>query len=520
MNLSRAIATIGGYTMVSRVLGFLRDILMAALLGTGLVADAFFVAFKLPNFFRRLFAEGAFNAAFVPLFAHTQQSEGSVDAETLAAEVLSVLLTVLFVFVSLMQVGMPVAMLVLAPGFADEPAKFDLTVDLARVTFTYLLFISLVSLQGGILNSLGRFAAVAATPVLLNLCMIGALLVAAQAGAAVGHALAWGVALAGVVQFWWLAYELRRTGFRLVLPRPRLSRRVRETLRLMAPGALGAGAVQINLLVDVVIASFLPQGSISFLYYADRVNELPVGVIGIAVGTAMLPLLSRQVAAGDERGIQATQNRAVEAALLLALPATAGTLALAFPIVSVLFQRGAFDPAATGATAWALIAFTCGLPAYVLIKVLTPGYFARKDTRTPVRIAILSLVVNLSLNLALMGPLKHVGLALATALAAWLNAALLAVIQVRRRQWQLDDRLRRRAPRIAAAAAVMTVVVLAAGALLRDWAGAPGETVSLVLLIALGGLVFAASAHALGAARLGDLRALVSRGVTPGGPST
>ncbi|MEQ8246769.1 MAG: murein biosynthesis integral membrane protein MurJ [Alphaproteobacteria bacterium] len=514
MTLFRAIATIGGFTLISRVLGFVRDILVAAILGTGLVADAFFVAFKLPNFFRRLFAEGAFNAGFVPMFSGILEREGKNAAQAFAEQALAVLLATLFVFVTVVQIAMPLAMYGLAPGFIDEPEKFDLTVTLTRLTFPYLLFISLVSLAGGILNSIGRFAAVAATPILLNLTLIAFLGLAARSFPTPGHALAWGVAVAGALQFVWVAVALTRAGFRLRLPRPRLTPRVRELLWLMLPAAVGAGVVQINLLTDVIIASLLPEGSISFLYFADRVNQLPLGVIGIAVGTALLPLLSRQVAAEDAAGAANSQNRAIEVALFLTLPATAALLVLALPIVSVLFERGAFDATASQATAYALMGYVVGLPAYVLIKVLVPGYFARKDTKTPVRIAIVAMVANLCLNLLLIWPLQHVGLALATALAAWLNVALLAGGLYRRGYLALDARLRRRLTRTVAVTAVLAVVLGVAQTTL-DRAGlleAGGLRVAaLAALVVVGLVVYGAGAHLSGAMRLGELRGLMRR---------
>ncbi|MDA0368136.1 MAG: murein biosynthesis integral membrane protein MurJ [Proteobacteria bacterium] len=514
MTLARAIATIGSYTLLSRILGFVRDILVAAILGTGLVADAVFVAFKLPNFFRRLFAEGAFNAGFVPMFSGILERDGKAAAQAFAEQALAVLLATLFIFVTAVQIAMPLAMYGLAPGFIDEPEKFDLTVTLTRLTFPYLLFISLVSLAGGILNSVGRFAAVAATPILLNVTLIAFLGLGARNFATPGHALAWGVAVAGVIQFVWVASALARAGYRLRLPRPRLTPRVRELLWLMLPAAVGAGVVQINLLTDIIIASLLPEGSISFLYFADRVNQLPLGVIGIAVGTALLPLLSRQVAAGDTAGAADSQNRAIEVALFLTLPATAALVVLAPAVVSVLFERGAFDSTASQATAFALIGYVVGLPAYVLIKVLTPGYFARKDTRTPVRIAIIAMIVNLCLNLILIWPLAHVGLALATALAAWLNVALLADGLRRRGHLHLDPRLRRRLVRTVGVTVVMALALwFARDALnLAGVLQAPGTRIAgLAGLVGLGLVIFGAGAHLSSAMRLGELRALMRR---------
>ena len=403
MALARWAATVGGYTMGSRVLGFLRDILIASVLGAGPVADAFFVAFKLPNFLRRLFAEGAFNAAFVPLFAGVLERDGRAAAKSFAEDVLTVLLWTLLVLVIAAQIVMPWLMHVLAPGFADEPGKLDLTVQLTRLTFPYILLISLVSLLGGVLNSLYRFAAVAATPILLNLCLIGALLGLSHWTETPGHALAIGVTVGGIVQFVWLIVAASRAGMSLRLRWPRLTPGVKRLLILAAPAALGAGVAQINLVVDIIIASLLPPGSVSFLYYADRVNQLPLGVVGVAVGTALLPLLSRQLRAGEVEEAVGSLNRAIEMALLLAVPAAVALIVIAGPVIAVLFERGAFGVDESSATAGALIAYAAGLPAFVLIKVLAPGYFARQDTRTPVRIAILCLTVNVVLNLVAHG---------------------------------------------------------------------------------------------------------------------
>jgi putative peptidoglycan lipid II flippase len=514
MALIRYAATVGGLTMVSRVFGFVRDILIAALVGPGMIGDAFFVAFKLPNFFRRLFAEGAFNAGFVPIFSEVLEREGRDRARTFAEEALSVLLLTLFLFVSLLQIAMPWAMYVFAPGFADQPDKFDLTIQLTRLTFPYLLFISLVSLMGGVLNALHRFAAVAATPILLNLCLIGAILVLAPVTPTPGHALAWGVSLAGIVQFLWLVRALGRQGIALRLLRPRLTPRVRELLVRMAPAVVGAGVVQINLVVDIILASLLPEGSVSFLFFADRVNQLPIGVVGVAVGTALLPMLSRQLAAGREADAFATQNRALELGLILALPAALALLVIAEPAVVVLFERGAFDAADSRATALVLMAYAVGLPAYVLVKVLTPPFFARKDTRTPVRIAMVALAANVVLNLLFIWLIGHAaGLALATALSAWLNTALLAATLRRREFLRLDDRLRRRLPRMVLAAVIMAGALwLGAGALAAPLDGTELARIPALAVLIVGGmLAYAVAALVLGAVSLADLKALLRR---------
>ena len=292
MNLLRAITTVGGFTMMSRILGFVRDMLVAALLGAGPVADAFFVAFKFPNLFRRLFAEGAFAAAFVPLFAGKLESDGRDKAVAFAENALGILLISLAVFVAAIELAMPWVMHLIAPGFLDDPEKFSLTVLLTRITFPYLLFISLVSLVAGVLNSMGRFAAAAATPILLNLCLIGAILLLTPLLQSAGHALAWGVCIAGAVQFVWLYGALAREGVWLRLHRARITDDIRTLFRRALPVAVGAGIYQINLVIDTVIASLLPSGSISYLFYADRITQLPLGVVGVAVGTALLPLLS------------------------------------------------------------------------------------------------------------------------------------------------------------------------------------------------------------------------------------
>ena len=513
MALVRWVATVGGYTMGSRVLGFARDILIASTLGAGPVADAFFIAFKLPNFLRRLFAEGAFNAAFVPLFAGSLERDGRAAAKSFAEDVLTVLLWVLLLLVVAAQIVMPWLMHVLAPGFADEPEKFDLTVQLTRLTFPYILLISLVSLLGGVLNSLYRFAAVAATPILLNLCLIGALLGLSRWTETPGHALAIGVTVGGAVQLIWLVVAASRAGMALRLRRPRLTPGVKRLLIIAAPAALGAGAAQVNLVIDIIIASLLPPGSVSFLYYADRVNQLPLGVVGVAVGTALLPLLSRQLRAGDAAEAVKSLNRAIEIALLLALPAAVALIVIAGPVIVVLFERGAFGPGESAAAAGALVAYAGGLPAFVLIKVLAPGYFARQDTKTPVRIAVLCLLVNVALNLVLMGPLAHVGIALATTLAGWLNVALLAAGLARRGFLRPDARLRRRIPRMVAACAGMAAVLwglnLGLETLLTETIGL--RILTLAALIGAGLASYAILAGVTGIISTRELRGLLGR---------
>src|SRR5216683_7010981 len=363
----RSVATVGSYTLVSRVFGFIRDILTAAILGAGPVADAFFVAQRLPNLFRSLFAEGAFSAAFVPLASGALAEGGKPAVREFAEEAFAVLFATLLVFVLLGEIFMPWAMVVIAPGFGADPGKFDLVVSLTRITFPYLLLISLTALQGGLLNAVDRFAAPAATPILLNLFLIAALMMMVRFGWHDGYALAWALSAAGVAQFLWLMLSCARAGVGLRLRLPRLTPRVKETLRIMGPGVFGAGVTQLNLVISTALASLLAGGSVSYLYYADRLNQLPLGVVGIAVGTAILPPLSRQVRAGDEAAAVTTQNRGIELALLLTLPAAVALAVAGEPILRILFQRGAFDATATAATASALAAYAVGLPAFVLV---------------------------------------------------------------------------------------------------------------------------------------------------------
>ena len=505
MNLSKAIATIGGLTVLSRITGLAREMLVARYLGAGIVADAFFVAFRFPNLFRSLFAEGAFNAAFVPLFAGKLEGEGRDAARRFAEECLAVLGWAVLAFVAVMEIIMPWAMYGLAPGFDEVPGKMALATEMARITFPYLLFISMVSLQSGVLNSLGRFAAAAGTPILLNLTSMAVLVALVPYTETPGHAMAVGVFLSGVAQFLWLVFSVRSAGMVLRPVRPRLSPEVKLMLRRVVPGAVGAGVYQVNLLINTMIASSVANGAVSYLNYADRINQLPLGVVGIAIGTALLPLLSRQLRAGENQAAMDSQNRAMEFGLLLTLPSATALVAIALPVVSVLYQRGSFDAADSLAVAAALKAFALGLPAYVLVKVLTPAFFARHDTRTPVRVAMATMAINVLLNLLLMGPLKHVGMALSTAIAAWVNVAALAWLLRRRGYFAVDARLRSRGPRILAASLLMAAALWGADRVL------PPAAWALAVLIPLGIAVYVAAVLALGAAHLGEVRAMLRR---------
>ncbi len=508
----RGILTVGGWTMVSRVLGFLRDILIAAWLGAGPVADAFFVANRLPNLFRRLFGEGAFNAAFIPSFSGLLATEGRVAAQDFAGQAASVLAFWLVGLSVLAEIFMPQLMAVLAPGFSADPAKFALAVTLSRITFPYMPLICLAALLSGVLNGLDRYAAAAAAPVVYNLTSIGFMLGLLHVLPTAGHALAWGVSASGVLQLALLVWAVRRAGMRLRLPRPRLTPAMRRLLRRMAPGLLGAGVTQLNLSVDVIIGSLLPAGTVSVLYYADRVNQLPLGTIGAAVGTALLPTLSRQVFS-DAPGVAiGTMNRALEYALMLTLPAAIALLVSGPEIIAALFGRGAFDAHSVLFSGQALQAYATGLPAFVLVKVLINGFFARGDTATPVKLGTGCVVLNLALNLLFMRPLQHLGPPLASSVAAWVNVAGLTLILARRGHFAADTALRARVPRMLLAGAAMGLALWAIGAPLQPFFVRPGlRWLALAALVGGGGAIYGVAGLALGAFDAGTLLARLRR---------
>ena len=508
MQLIRAAFTVGAFTAISRVTGFVRDLLIAAILGAGVLADAFFVSFKLANFLRRLFAEGAFNAGFVPMFAHTLEGEGPKAARAFGRETLAVMSVVLLIVVLLAEAFMPWLVRAIAIGFTPGEARYGLAVELSRLTFPYLMCISLAALFSGVLNSIGRFAAAAFAPALLNLILIISLLLAVQHPETPAHALAWGVAVAGVAQLAWVALACRRHGMGLSLQRPRITARIKKLFTLILPGAVGAGVYQINLLVDMFFASTLPVGAISYLFYADRLNQLPLGIIGVAMGTALLPLLTRQLRAGQLQQAQKTQNRAAEFALLLTLPAAAALIAIGEPIIRTLFERGAFSGTDTAATSSALIAFSIGLPAYVLIKILAPGFFAREDTATPVKIAAICLVANVALILVLIDPLAHTGIALATSISNWVNVALLYAVLHRRNAIATDLGLTRRVGAMALASTLMGFLLVLGDMALSQRLGA---ATAIAVLIPSGGLFYFGVLHIAGVTPLGELKRMIKR---------
>lgn len=483
-----------------------------------MVSDSFFVAFKLPNFFRRVFAEGAFSAAFVPIFCSLlgdgTDTERRFLAKRFAEDALSVLFCILLFFTVVMQLAMPWAMLVLAPGFSDDPEKLALATRYTQITFPYLMLISLVALLSAVLNGLHRFAAAAAAPILLNAVLILALLFHSENLAVSGLRLSIGLTVAGIAQLVWMMWALHKAGFSLELVLPKLNEGVRELGRLMLPVALGAGAMQINLVVDVMLASFLPEGSLSYLYYADRLNQLPIGVVGVALGTVLLPALTRALAAGNFTHALHQHNRALEAALFLTLPAALAFIVISSEIVAVLFQRGAFNAVDTVRTAGALMAFSAGLPAYVLIKVLIPGYFARKDTKTPVKIALACMTLNFIVNIVLMQYLSHVGLALGTAISAWANVFLLYRGLVTRDYFVADSRLKQRLSATIGATLAMAALLFGLAHLFALPLSSRGLEASLALVVMMGGglAMYLAAAWLFGALRWSEAREILGFG--------
>ncbi|MBR7159267.1 MAG: murein biosynthesis integral membrane protein MurJ [Alphaproteobacteria bacterium] len=517
MYLIRSIATVGGFTMISRITGFIRDVLIARFLGASLIADAFFVALKLPNLFRSLFAEGAFNSAFVPLFAEQMELNGREKAKMFARETFSALLYIVALFVALMEIIMPYAVMVVAPGFIETPGKVALTAELCRITFPFLLLVSLNSMQGGILNTCGKFAAPAFTSTILNLTMIASLFVLTPYTDGPAFALAWGVTISGVIQFLFLAWHLRKEGMlmRLVAPFKVLFRASEEAVLLLKrilPGVVGSGIYQINLVIDMFFVSFLATGSVSFIYYANRMFQLPVGILGAAIGTALLPLLTRQIKKGNLEGEKESMSRALEVALLSSVPAALGLAILDVPIIAALFEYGAFTSVETEKTAAALSAFAVGLPAYVVSKTLLPAFYSRGDTSSPVRVAAIALILNAFLCYTLMQEYGHVGIALATSITAWINLGQYFFMLKRRGFLHTDKHFKRRVPKILVSALLMAwllqLALYGTDIYVGDWLhqGAWLKITVLSVLVTVGIIIFSILALITRAFKISDLK--------------
>ena len=504
-----AFLTVGVWTLASRILGLIRDIVFAALLGTTAAGEAFYVAFTLPNMFRRLFAEGAFSMAFVPMFS--KKLERGEDAEAFAQEALSGLAALVIALTLIAQLFMPWLVLALASGFAGDE-RFDLATDFGRIAFPYIIFISLAALASGVLQATGRFAAAAAAPVLLNILFIAGMLFAHVTGAEVAKILVWCVPLAGMAQFALVWVAANRAGVRLVPKIPRLTPEMKRLAIIAAPAALAGGVVQINLLVGRQVASYF-EHAVGWLFLADRLYQLPLGLVGVAIGVVLLPDLSRRLGAGDRAGGIAAINRATEFSMALTLPATVALIAIPVPLISVMFERGVFTPADTQATALAVAIYGAGLPAFVLQKILSPVFFAREDTKTPFYYALVSMLVNVVVAIGLAPFVGFWAAALGTTVAGWAMCALLWRGATRLDgAIQIDERLRRVAPRIVAASLIMGVVILGLSLALQTMLTTPTwRYLALALIVGAGGLTYAAAAIGLKAVSVADLRASMSR---------
>ena len=503
------VMTVGVWTLLSRVLGFVRDVMIANFLGPGPLMDAFVAAFRLPNMFRRFFAEGAFNAAFVPMFS--KRLEANDDADGFASRAMSGLALVLLLLSGVAMVFMPALVWATAGGFAGD-ARFGLTVDFGRIVFPYILFISLAALLSGVLNSTRRFMAAAAAPVLLNVMLCTAMAVAALLDHPVAGALVWTIPFAGAAQLAlvWIAAE--RAGQRVRLVRPRWTPEMARLVRIAIPAALAGGVMQINLLVGQQVASNF-DNAVSWLYAADRLYQLPLGVVGIAVGIVLLPDLSRRLKAEDGDGARMALSRAGEISLVLTLPSAVALMVIPLPLITVLFERGAFTADDTAATAMAVAVYGLGLPAFVLQKVLQPLYFAREDTRRPFNYALVSMVVNAAAAIGLAPFIGWIAAAIGTTLAGWAMVwLLLRGIRPYGDVARFDARFRRRAWRIVVAALLMGVVLWGLTLMLGPLFGMGAwRWLALLVLVVLGAVTYFAIGQLLGAFRIQDFRNALRR---------
>ncbi|BCW86948.1 putative lipid II flippase MurJ [Alphaproteobacteria bacterium SO-S41] len=518
MSLLRGAFTVGGWTLVSRVLGFARDMVVARAIGISWVADAWAVAFRFPNLFRRLLGEGAMNSAFVPMYAKRLEGEGKPAADRLAEEIQSVMLPILFVISAVAMLTMPWIMIVYAPGFVGEPAKLQLATTMTQIAFPYLMFMSMVALYSGVLNTHGRFAAATAVQSLLNVTLLIAVLVVQQLYHPAledplwGLALAYGCAVAGAVQFLYLIFAMARAGIRLNLRWPRLSPDARRMFALMVPGIIAGGVSQISIFISTVIASLQDNGP-SILYYADRVYQFPLSIVGTAMGVVLLPTLARHLRGGREDLALYWQNRGIELAMLLTLPAAVALVIISTPVCIALFEGGAFGRDASTAVGQILVVFGLGLPAFILNKVQAPAFFAREDTATPMRYAVFTLAIDLVLAVGLFFVFGLVGIAIGTVVAAWINCGLLAWTLRARGLYRMDARTLDRLWRIAAASVVMGVALVALRFGLDPWFdGGTGKKFAALALLCFGGLgVYVVAAFALKATSAGELKEQFAR---------
>ena len=465
--LFKIISIVGSLTFLSRILGYFRDLLIARVIGAGLISDCFFVAFKLPNLFRRILGEGAMNAAFIPVVSGVRTKSGNKSADVFFSNIFSFLLVALLAFVLILEIFMPLIITLIAPGFSDNPEKFNHSINLTRLTFPFVLFICLTSLMGAYLNTLGKFASMAVTPIILNLSLIFTLLIFFKSENLflISSTLSFVVSIAGIIQVIWMYYNIRRNKSKLSINfsffnKFKSDKEINKFFKLLLPAILGNGAYQINLLIDMILASTLPDGSISFLYYADRVNQLPLGVLGIAIGTALLPVLSSQVKKKQKKEAEKSISKAIKFGILFSIPAFFGLLIFSENIISFLFFRGAFEYKDVQATSSALIALCCGLPAFIMIKILVIPFFANEDTKTPIKISLFCMSINLILNLILIREFLHVGLAISTSVSAWINFILLFYILNKNLNYSFDISIFKVFLKVSLASLTMSYIVL------------------------------------------------------------
>lgn len=506
--LFRIISIVGSLTFLSRILGYIRDLLIARVVGAGMISDCFFVAFKLPNLFRRIFGEGAMNAAFIPVVSGIKSKFGKKNADVFLSNIFSILLVFLFNFLILVQIFMPLLISLIAPGFATNNEKFYLAVDLSRLSFPFVLFICLTSLIGAYLNTLGKFASMAVTPIMLNISLIFVLLFFFQSNdrILISRSLSVAISIAGFIQFVWMIYNLKinksklKIGFTLkkVIFQ---NKDVSKFFSLLLPAILGNGAYQINLLIDMILASTLPNGSISYLYYADRVNQLPLGVLGIAISTALLPILSMQIKEKKEKEANGSISRAIKFGILFSIPAFSGLYIFSNEIISFLFFRGAFDMNDVKLTSSALLALCFGLPAFVMIKILVVPFFANEDTKTPIKISLVCMAINLFLNLILIRDFLHVGLAISTSIAAWVNVVLLLYFLKKKLKFYLEKSVFVVFFKVIFSSALMAYLVLKIYKLsIMNFTGYIffGTDLNLILCIIIGILIYISSIYIFG----------------------
>ncbi len=525
MALIKSIITVGGGTAVSRVVGFIRDILTAQFLGAGMMADAFFVALRFPNLFRSLFAEGTLNVAFVPLLAGELQTGGKQHARVFARSVFSFLFYVLLLFTLVMEILMPNLMFILAPGYDSIAGKLELTTALSRITFPFLLFVSLVSLLSGMLNAVGKFWAAAFTPTILNIVMIASLFIITPFitnSYAPAYALSYGVLIAGIIEFVFLFWHIRKAGLTIGLINPikavlHVSKGVKTLLQKMAPGVLGSGVYQINLFFDTLFVSLVGQGAISWLNYAHHLFQLPVGIIGTAIGTALLPVLSRHIKSNEIKEATYQLNRALEISIAMSSASLIGLMCLAEPIVRILFERGAFTSGDSVHTAHALMVFAIGLPAYMLTKTVAPFFYARGDTATPVKIAVVGVVLNALLAITFMQFGGYLGIALATGITVWVNATQYVVRLYLKGDVRLDSLGKYRLPRIIVSGLIMGAFIVGSkyglNMIFPNWSGESTilSAILLFILIGVAIVVYAVSLIVTKSISLHDVKLMLRR---------